>query len=330
MAAMSRHRRLRWSWLLVGAMVATAAQARLYRWVDEAGMVHYTDTLPPAQVDRGHVEMSNKGIVVGTTSPAKPPEELQREEELKRLREAAERAKQQQEAADQVLLRTFRSADDMIMTRDGKLATVDVMALVTRSNIRRQHDWLRGLRADAADLERAGKPIPAQLSDRILNAENAIRESYASIVEREQQKQEIRARFANDLERFRELKGMPAIAEPQRDDAPGMASKNLVPCADAGACDRLWARAVAYVRRHANTPIQAAGPNILITAQAEKREDISLTLSRIQDKRGPGSLLFLDAQCMPESGTDTACTSAQAQSILNGFSDATLGIGPDG
>lgn len=329
MAAISPHRRLRWTWLLVGALVATTAQARLYRWVDEAGMVHYTDRLPPAQVDRGHAEMSDKGIVVGTTSPAKPPEELQREEELKRLREAAERAKQQQEAADQVLLRTFRSADDMIMTRDGKLATVDVMALITRGNIRRQHDWLRGLRADAADLERAGKPIPAQLSDRILNAENAIRESYASIVEREQQKQEIRASFANDLERFRELKGMPEIAEP-RDDAPGIPLKNLVPCADAGACDRLWARAVAFVRRHANTPIQAAGPNILITAQPEKPQDISLTLSRIQDKRGPGSLLFLDAQCMPESGTDTSCTSAQAQSILDGFSDATLGIGTDG
>ena len=43
-----------------------------------------------------------------------------------------------------------------------------------------------------------------------------------------------------------------------------------------------------------------------------------------------GSLLFLDAQCMPESGTDTTCTSAQAQSILDGFSDATLGIGTDG
>lgn len=330
MADMSPHRRLRWTWLLVGALVATAPEARLYRWVDENGTVHYTDKLPPDQIDRGHAELSDRGVVVDKTAPAKLPEELQREEELKRLREAAERIKQRQEAADQALLRTFRSVDDMIMTRDGKLAVVDSTTLITRSNIRRQHDTLRGLRADAANLERTGKPIPAQLSDRIRNAEKAIRELYGTIVEQEQQKQEIRISFANDIERFRKLKGIAESDGSQPEDATKMLSKNLVPCADAATCDQLWVRASAYVRQHANTSIQASGPDILITAQPKGHEDISLTLSRIPNKQGAGFLLFLDAQCMPESGSDTTCTSAQAQSILDGFGNATLGIGPDG
>ena len=145
---MSTHRPLHLPCLVVLTLLATTSDARLYRWVDEAGAVHYTDTLPPAQAERGHAEMSEKGLVVDTTERAKTPEELQREEEAKRARLAAERAKKEQEAADQMLLRTFGSVDDMIMTRDGRLAAVDAMIRLTRGNIRRQQDLLRKLRAD--------------------------------------------------------------------------------------------------------------------------------------------------------------------------------------
>jgi len=316
--------------ILVLALLASASEARLYRWVDDQGVVHYTDTLPPTQVERGHAQMSDKGVVVDTTAPAKTHEEVQREEELKRFRDAAERAKKQQEAADRVLLRTFRSADDMVMARDGKLASIDVMVQVTRSNIRRQQDWLRGLRADAANLERTGKAIPAHLSDSIGKTEKSIREAYSAIVDREQQKQEIHGSFASDLKRFRQLKDIPEAAEPEPEKATLSLLKNLVPCTSTEACDRLWVRATAYVRKHASTPVQASGPNILITAPPDQRDDVSLTLSRIQDKQGTGASLFLDAQCKPAANGDTTCTAPEARAILDGFHDAVLGQGPGG
>ena len=87
---MSTHRPLHLPCLVVLTLLATTSEARLYRWVDEAGAVHYTDTLPPAQAERGHAEMSEKGLVVDTTERAKTPEELQREEEAKRARLAAD------------------------------------------------------------------------------------------------------------------------------------------------------------------------------------------------------------------------------------------------
>jgi hypothetical protein len=327
---MSARWRLPFPCVLALALLATAAEARLYRWVDDDGAVHYTDTLPPAQVERGHSEMTEKGVVVGITAPAKTLEEVQREDELKRFRDAADRAKKQQEAADRVLLRTFRSVDDMVMARDGKLASIDVMVQVTRSNIRRQQDWLRGLRADAANLERTGKPIPQHLSDSIGKTEKSIREAYAAIVDREQQKQEIHASFASDLKRFRQLKDIPEAAEPKQEKAPLTLLKNLVPCTSTESCDRLWARATAYVRKHASTPVQASGPNILITAPPDQPDDVSLTLSRIQDKQGTGASLFLDAQCKPSPNGDTTCTAPEAQAILNGFHDAVLGQAPEG
>ena len=324
---MSKHRPLRVHCLIVLALFATTSEARLYRWVDEAGTVHYTDTLPPAQADRGHAKMSEKGMVVETTEPAKAPEELQKEEEDKRARLAAERAKKEQEAADQMLLRTFGSVDDMIMTRDGRLASIDAMIRLTRGNIRRQQDLLRKLRADAADLERAGKPIPAHLSNSIASSEKSIHEAYATIVEREQQKQEIRASVASDLRRFRRLKNIAEATPIDQDEGPGAAPKNLVHCASAETCDRLWTRASAYVRQQATTAVQASGPKIMITAPPAGDEDVNLTLSRIPDKNGPGATLFLDAQCKPALSGDSTCTIPAAQRILDGFSEAVLGPG---
>jgi Domain of unknown function (DUF4124) len=321
---MRMHRSTHIPCLIILALFATTSEARLYRWVDEAGAVHYTDTLPPAQAERGHSEMSERGLVVDTTEPAKTPEELQREQEIKRAQLAAERAKKEQEAADQMLLRTFGSVDDMIMARNGRLASIEAMNRLTRGNIRRKQELLRALRADAADRERTGQPIPTQLSNHIANSEKSIQEAYATIVEREQQKQEIRATFARDLTRYRQLKNISKATKTEQDESAGATLTNLVPCANAETCDRLWARASAYVREHATTPVQASGPKIMITAPPAGDDDINLTLSRIPDRQGPGATLFLDAQCKPALSGDATCTSPAAQQILDGFSEAVL------
>ena len=182
--------------------------------------MHYTDTLPPAQAGRGYSEINDRGIVVGTTAPPKTPEDIQREEELKKLRDAADRAKKQQEAADRVLLQTFRSVDDMIMARDGRLASIDVLVQVTRSNIRRQQDLLRVcLRCARMRPTWSARASPSRSSQTTVSdkTELAIQDAYSDILDREQQKQEIYATFAADLKRFRQLKGLPEVASGKED-----------------------------------------------------------------------------------------------------------------
>jgi len=315
------------------ALLPAVCDARLYRWVDQEGTVHYTDSLPPDQAARGHAEISDKGVVVGITAPAKTPEELQREQELKRLSDAAQRAKEQQDAADQVLLRSFRSVDDMIMARDGKLSSIDVMLQVARSNIRRQQEGLRGLRAEAADLERAGKPIPSQLNDGITAAEKSIADAYSAILSREQHRRQIYTTFASDLQRFLELKDARQAREVRPAEPPpgtDMAIRNAITCADSQTCDRLWERATAYVRARAATPTLTSGPNVLLTAPPRGDDDLGITLARIPDKEGQGATLFLDIQCKPSPKGDTTCTSPAAQAILDGFKAGVVGVGGGG
>jgi hypothetical protein len=221
--------------------------------------------------------------------------------------------------ADRMLLQTFRSEDDLLMARDGKIEAIDVMIEVTKNNVRRQREWLSGLRVQAANLERAGKPVPKRLDDGIANIEAAIRDAYATIVERESQKQQIDQRFASDLERFRQLKNLSAGGQRRsRQDARPLLH-NIVTCADAAECDRLWERAETYVRDHATTKVQAGSDNLLITMPPKREDDISLILSRIDEPDSTGSSLFLDLQCQDSAGGEQTCRGPEAASIIRGF-----------
>lgn len=302
--------------------VGSSEAARLYRWVDADGVVHYTDRIPPSQVEKGHTELNQRGIAVEDIPPAQTIEEIKRERELERLRAQQERLVEQQNAADQALLRTFRSADDLIMARDGKVAAIDVVIGVARSNIRRQQEWLRNLRTEAANLERAGKPVSQHIEDGIAKTERYIRETYASIVVREQQKDEILQEFNRDLKRFRQLNDIPPESIKSATDTQRPALRNLVTCYGQDQCKRLWERAVDYVRHNATTPVQTSGPNILITAPPETKEDLSLTLSLIQDEDADTASLFLDLQCKSADSRATSCKDDRARHVLDGFQSA--------
>ena len=314
----------------VGAVHAGDAKGKSFKkWVDESGVVHYGDQIPPSEVDRGHTDLNVQGIQVETVPPVQTIEEIQRERELERLRAEQGRLKQQQDAADQVLLRTFRSIDDLVMAREGKVTAIDVVIGVARSNIRRHQAWLQKLMSDAANLERAGKPVPQHLVESIDNTERAIRDAYATIVAREQEKNQVRQSFDRDLKRFRQLKDIPADTAEVPKESSRPLLRNLVPCRDAEQCDRLWARAVAYVRAQTTTAIRTSGPNILITAPPETQEDLSLTLSRIQEKDTQSVSIFLDLQCKNRSIVDTSCKGERAQKVLDGFREAVAKPGPE-
>ena len=56
-------------------LVAASAEAgKLYKWVDEKGVVHYGETIPPEYKDRASVEMSPRGVVIRRQDAYVPPD----------------------------------------------------------------------------------------------------------------------------------------------------------------------------------------------------------------------------------------------------------------
>ena len=67
-----------------------AGDAATYKWVDEKGVVHYTDKIPPEAVNKGNVELDKQGVPVKRNDPALTPEQ-RRAREVEEERAAAAR-----------------------------------------------------------------------------------------------------------------------------------------------------------------------------------------------------------------------------------------------
>ena len=111
--------------LLALAIVVRPTPRATYKWVDEKGVVHYTDKIPPEAVNKGNVQLDKHGVPVKRTDPAPTPEQ--------RKAKADEEARQQQIAKerelvdrrDRALLATYTMESEIELARKRALFTIE-------------------------------------------------------------------------------------------------------------------------------------------------------------------------------------------------------------
>ncbi|MCW8908790.1 MAG: DUF4124 domain-containing protein, partial [Sedimenticola sp.] len=308
--------------ILTLLLFSLQAQAgKIYRWVDEEGNVHLSDRVPSEHAKSARSELSETGREVERVERAKTAEEIAREKELEKLRAEQQRLIELQRSKDQVLLRTFRTEDDLLMARNGKLAAIDSNILVIRGNIRRMKTRLDEMQQSAASMERQGQSLSSNLLKDIENTRHQLRDSYTTIIQKEQEKEQIRNQAANDLARFRNLKNLrEENTDPELTKATRSALLETVfICEDDADCARAWIRVEEYVREHATTRLQMLSDLIIMTAAPARDDDVSLTASRINYRDRPGAELFMDLQCKPSPLGIEHCRTEAVERIRSGF-----------
>ncbi len=304
-----------------------SAAAKFYRWVDDDGKVHYTDRVPPDQVQHGRARLDDRGLTVETVAPAKTPQEIEQELELARLREEKERLIEQQRERDQVLRRTFQTEEDIVLARNGKIAAVDVIIKIARTANNRTKQRLAELQKSAADLERLGKPVPGPLVSEIETTRQILRQGYEKILQQEATKSSIQEKYDTDLERFRFLKGPGGMGQGLQAEADSEGREpaeyaNVFPCVTEQACDQAWKRALNYVERHSTTQMRYSSDQIIMASPPKADGDISLTIVRIPDRSHDRNVLFLDVQCRDSPLGKELCETAEAHEFAAGFRSA--------
>ena len=296
--------------LFIATCLPTFSEAgKLYKWVDEDGHTHYSDKIPPKEVKRARSELDESGVTVDQVDAAKTPEQLRREAEEERLRKEQQRLAEKQRQADRVLLRTFRTEDDILMTRNGQIQAVDTYIRVTQASIKRLKSTLDDMQQNAARLELSGQAISQRYLKDIDTKRQALKDAYQSIIDREEEKNRIRRSFAKDLKRFRELKQLARGDDPllEADQSYSNALQNVYQCGDDPICAGPWKRAKAYLEQHSTTPLRMQGENILMTGIPAENEDISITMSRIHDRKTGQTLIFMDLQCKATTMGEALC-----------------------
>jgi hypothetical protein len=197
--------------LLAGAIVFTPSQAReLYRWVDEEGSVHYSETLPPESSTRPHDKLSDRGIVVESVEdpvaaaklPVVEPEaKKKKKKELVPLYTDA----QIQTMSDRLLVLKYHSEKDIL---DAMHVEIDNLGYDARMIEQGRTSILRSLRGQvskAADLERAGKPVEKDTINTISHLRARLEKGDEGMAHLQEREESIRAMFNSDLERYRSL-----------------------------------------------------------------------------------------------------------------------------
>ena len=108
----------------LAALFAMPAHA-LYKCVDEKGITHYGDTMPPQCAKKAITEMSKQGSVVKQYDAPLTPEQLKAQAEESGRRREHDKKIAEQKLRDFALIATYGSEREFDMARDKDLAAMD-------------------------------------------------------------------------------------------------------------------------------------------------------------------------------------------------------------
>lgn len=169
--------------------------AELYRYVNDKGVVVLDrQGVPPQYIGKGYEVLNEQGRVVRVVPPAPSQEEMQR-----LLTEKA------RASSDLQLLRLYSSTEDVERAKGRKLAELDGLISVARGNLQSLRTQQANLQGQAADLERAGREVPAHLLAQIDNIKAEQEHARKDIARYQEARKQAETGFDADRARLLEL-----------------------------------------------------------------------------------------------------------------------------
>lgn len=193
------------SLFLIAFLASQPAVAKMYKWVDEHGVTHYGDTVPPQYAGQGKSELSNRGLVTKRTDAALTAEEIRAREEQAARKKVDDQKAAEQKRKDKALRDTYTSEKELDLARERNLQAVDLVIQSIQLRSKAMQSRLDGYRKQAAGLTKAKRPVPADLAEDIDATERELQRFQDMIKQKNEEKEAIRAKFDADKTRYREL-----------------------------------------------------------------------------------------------------------------------------
>jgi len=198
--------------LLLASLVpcaATAQEKKVFKWIDEDGVAHYGDSIPAEYAELPKAVLNDHGVVVDNLEGKKSEEQL----EAERLEQERLAAIEIQRRADQALLATYLSVDEILMHRDRRVELFQAQARVTELYLRNLERRLHKLRTEAVNFQPYSEDTDApmigeDLAEDLQKTKAIIARHERNLEKYQADEQQIIARFDGDITRFKVLKGI--------------------------------------------------------------------------------------------------------------------------
>lgn len=183
------------------AMPAFAQQkkpsSRMYKCVDEAGKVHYSDGRD-TDCNKGS-ELNRHGVVVKKPGD-KPALPSNARNDSKKVELATG------ERRDRALMATYVTEADIDAARDRSLAIPLQSVKGIEAKLEKASNELLDLKKQADTLASQQKPLPPDLIEDVQIKQKQVAVLETELVQKKTHAEAIRARFESDRQRYRELK----------------------------------------------------------------------------------------------------------------------------
>ena len=207
---------------LLGLLSTSVLAANWYHYRDNEGGRHIGASIPPEYIANGYEIRNAQGRVVEVVPPKA---ELDKQAAAAMEVAKQRRSQELQRQKDELLLRHYSMPEDVERVRDRRLDEFDNFVAIQNGNIRAYKKRISQLQSRAANIERAGRQVPASILENLQTLEQNIRESKGMIDAKLKEKVKVAAAFDRDIQRIKELRGIEdpvpeeAKVEPADDDS---------------------------------------------------------------------------------------------------------------
>ena len=180
-----------------------------YKWVDEKGITHYGDYVPPEYAKRERAVLNQEGVVIRRLEAEKTPE--QRAADALRLRDAESRKQH-----DQFLLNTYTSVGDIETLRDQRLEQIVGQSAAAKQYVESLNSRLTGLQAKAQLFkpysgDAGARRMPDDLAADLVRTVSELRAQNNVLLAKQREHADVSQQFQVDIERFAELQSGRAV-----------------------------------------------------------------------------------------------------------------------
>jgi len=179
---------------------------KLYKWVDEQGVTHYGDHIPPEYATQEQHIINSHGVETEHVEAQRSAEQLAAEEQRKI--DAEQRA-----SRDKNLLNTYSSVSEIERLRDQRLTLLSDQVKVTGQfleilNLRLKKLSGTSMRFKPYSSDPKAPPMSDQVAEDLVRTGNDIRTQQENLSEKRSEEETMRRQFDSDIARFKELKGI--------------------------------------------------------------------------------------------------------------------------
>jgi hypothetical protein len=201
--------------LCLPVMVVHAASGlTIKKCKDATGQWHYGDSAAQECAKSKITVMSDEGTTKKVIAAPPTAEEL-KEREARQETEGAEQQRATDRAKkDALLLSTYGGEDDIIYIRDRKIAQIETSIKASEETLKTLRAALTRMEAQAADEGKGDKAADQSTLKNIEQTRKQIARHAGVVTEKRMEQEALRKQYADEMERYREIKKNQAAKAP--------------------------------------------------------------------------------------------------------------------